>query len=487
MTHFIRPTSASGSVLVIVLMSIAVLAMITAAALYRIGPSYASTYHSSSWNEALASAETGADHALVAMNNSMKSPETAWTAWTPSDATTFPKTLNISLAPHSGEGNTKVFATVRVDNSITDGSGRKWLRVRSTGVAELPVAARFGIESASRSTNGTKNHNNVLRKARFTSDLTGGALRLPQIARTIELMASPPGSRLFIRGLTVEKWMNFSGGAFTDSFDSHDPTKSTDGRYDLAKRQRNGDVASNSSGNISDFGNLYVNGTVSSNGGTISNTTHVTGSIYNNFQTDLPPVVAPVWTSMNTFPIKITNPGAPVTLYGGAEEAPQNYKLIDLTISNGNNPLILAAPVDGQDAYINIWVTGRTTVSGSGFIQQMPGVHVNIYGEQDITISGSGFLNQTYLAENLIVYGITPSSGTVPKLTVSGSADFIGVLDAPAFDITISGSAAFMGAAIGRNATISVDGGFHYDEALGNLGGDGATTYQFASWVEDVR
>jgi len=39
--------------------------------------------------------------------------------------------------------------------------------------------------------------------------------------------------------------MQFSGSAFTDSFDSHDSTKSTNGQYVLAKRQEHGDVASN--------------------------------------------------------------------------------------------------------------------------------------------------------------------------------------------------------------------------------------------------
>jgi len=65
------------------------------------------------------------------------------------------------------------------------------------------------------------------------------------VARSIELLASPPGTGLFVRGLTVEKWMQFSGSAFTDSYDSHDSTKSTNGQYVLAKRQEHGDVASN--------------------------------------------------------------------------------------------------------------------------------------------------------------------------------------------------------------------------------------------------
>jgi hypothetical protein len=159
-------------------------------------------------------------------------------------------------------------------------------------------------------------------------------------------------------------------------------------------------------------------------------------------------------------------------LIGGTAASPQNYKLTELTIGNAANPLILAPHVTGEESYLNIWVTGKTTISGSGFISQLPGVHVQIYTEGDLTVSGGGVLNGNNVPSYLQVYGVTPASGA-PKATISGSANFIGIVNAPAFALTISGSGAFMGAAIGYSAVISGSGGFHYDESLANLGGSG--------------
>ena len=131
-------------------------------------------------------------------------------------------------------------------------------------------------------------------------------------------------------------------------------------------------------------------------------------------------------------------------------------------------------------------VSGRTTVSGTGYIEQQPGVHVTIPSEQQIVISGGGIRNQTSRAENLQIFGINPTLGT-STVTVSANTNFIGVIDAPEFDITISGGSAFIGAAVGRSATLIGGGGFHYDERLGALPVGAPVRYEFASWSEDVR
>jgi hypothetical protein len=212
----------------------------------------------------------------------------------------------------------------------------------------------------------------------------------------------------------------------------------------------------------------------------------VQGTVSDKFQAVIPDIAKPVWTTIATSPTMIKNPSAPVTMIGGPAGAAVNYKLSELTVSNGANPLILAPHVVGQESYINIWVTGKTNISGSGYIQQSPGVHVTIYCEDDVTISGGGVMNQTNQAANLQILGVTPTAGT-QNFTISGGAAFIGVLNAPAFAMTISGGGAFVGAAIGNSVTVSGSGGFHYDEQLSTLSAGPATSYQFASWVEDVR
>lgn len=485
--HRSRPAEA-GSILATAMMSMAVLAMLTAATIYRITPRLASTYHSASWNESLNSSEAGLDMALKAMNASTTAPATAWVGWAPSDATTFPKVWTPTIAAHGGEGNNKVFCKVTVDNSITDINGAKWMRVRSTGIAELPLASRSGIEGGLLSVAGTKTFRGVLRKERYTSDLSGGALRLPQVARTVEALAPPVGARLFVRALLTQNEIKLISPFSVDSFDSTSSAKSTSGQYDVAKRQSNGDIASTSAGGISALNNCFVRGDASCNTGTMSGTTNVTGNQYNNFSTTIPAVATPTFSSINGAYSAITNPAAAVTLTGGPSGAPQNYKLTDLTVSDSAKSLILAPHAAGQESYINIWVTGASTISGTGFIQQQPGVHVKFYGEGSILLGGTGWVNQTYKPANLQVYGVTPAVYSTKDFRVT-SGTFIGVFNGGAtFDLTISGTGTFIGAAIGREADYSGSGAFHYDESLSNLGANGApTSYQYASWIEDIR
>ena len=125
--------STQGGILITTVLLIVIMTMMSAAILYRVSSRHAATYMSVVWNEALSSAEAGTDFAVQTLNNSIASPGTAWTGWTPGDATTFPKTINFNPASHIGESNTKVFAKLTVDNTITDGSGAHTLSYDASG------------------------------------------------------------------------------------------------------------------------------------------------------------------------------------------------------------------------------------------------------------------------------------------------------------------------------------------------------------------
>jgi hypothetical protein len=476
----------AGGILAVALLVMGVLSMIATVTLYEVGNRHANTFHSLSWQEALTSAETGIDLAVKAMNDSLGDPATAWAAWSPNDATTFPKTWTPSIPDHAGEGNRKVFATVTVDNEITDASGSRWLRVRSKGVTEISGTCRAGLEGAMLDASGVKNHRGMLRKVRFTGDVTGGALRLPQIARTVEVMAAPVSSRLLSRGLTVRSAITMTGSSSIDSFDSTDPAKSTGGLYDPAKRQAHGNIVSNAPGNLSDLNNRFVWGSVFSNGGAVQETANVQGSVSDNFATAVPAVDTPNWPTVNVAPNTINNPPGGMTLIGGPSGAPQNYKVTALNLNSSAQPLILAAHAPGQESYVNIWVTGSATISSTGFIEQRPGVHVTIFCEGNVTVGGGGIVNQTGRARNLHIFGVDPATGS-RSISVSGSNDFVGVINAPAYDLAVAGLRAFSGAAIARSAALSASGGFHYDEDLSNVSIGAPTSYEVVSWIEDVR
>ena len=476
-----------GSTLAMALILMAVTGFTAASVFYVLTNRYQTTFHSASWQEAMLVAESGNDIAMGALNNSLSSPSTAWTGWTPSDSTTFPKTYKGTLPSHTGDGNNKMYVNVTVDNGITDPNGKTWYRIRSKGTAELPGLRRIGFEPTVLSSDGKKNHKSFLRKLSFSNDATSGALHLPQVTRSIETLAQPLSASMWTRAMVVQNWMSMSGGAYTDSFDSTDPTKSTNGQYDVTKRQRHGDVASNVSGNSSDLRSSYVYGNASSNGGAIKNTANVQGTVYNNFSTTITPVPRPLLNNIASTPTTINNPNAPVTLVAGTAAAPANYKLSTITVSNGANPLILAAPTPGQDSYINIWITGKLTTSGSGYIKQLPGVHATFWVEDDVTVSGSAFDNENAYASYLTINGVTASNGSTNKWTVSGDATFIGLVNAPSYALTISGGGNYMGSLIMLNATISGAAGFHYDESLGKVGGGSGQGFKMASWIEDIE
>jgi type II secretory pathway pseudopilin PulG len=98
-------THQSGSTLAMALITIAILAFAAASVFYYITNRSQTSANAGSWQEALVVAESGTDMAMSALNASVKNPGTAWTAWTPSDATTFPKTYTGVLPAHAGEGN----------------------------------------------------------------------------------------------------------------------------------------------------------------------------------------------------------------------------------------------------------------------------------------------------------------------------------------------------------------------------------------------
>ncbi|MEO6751198.1 MAG: hypothetical protein ABIP85_05425 [Chthoniobacteraceae bacterium] len=486
-----RIKATGGGILVTAILMIAIMTAMTAAILYRVSSRHAASYMSVVWNEALSSAEAGNDYAIQALNKSFTSPSTAWTGWTPSDATTFPKTCNFNPSPHIGEGNTKVFAKITVDNTITDGSGLKWMRIRSIGVAECPHI-KNGLESAVSDINGVKNHKSALRKPRFYTDITGGALRLPQITRTIETISSPPGASPYTRALLVRNTINWnatSNQSFIDSFDSSNPAYSTNGMWDASKHLSNGNIATNANGSLSNLNSQTVYGNASSNGGVLQNTEGVQGTVLNNFQSTILDIPDPVFGTVQATPTSINSPGAPVVLTGGSAASPKNYKLSMLKLTSNSSPLVLAPSAPGVETYINIWVTGQTALTGSGSIVVQPNVHVKFYSDGNVNLSGNGVTNQTNTAANLVWYGVTPTSGgSNPQMSINGSGNFIGVLNAPAFDISISGSGDYSGAAIGNGVSFNGSGKFHYDEALATLsGGNGTSTYQVASWVEDIR
>ncbi|MES2569238.1 MAG: hypothetical protein V4710_04185 [Verrucomicrobiota bacterium] len=475
-----------ASALVAALGLVFVLSVATVYTISRITTQYHAGFQSASWEEAFRASEAGADLVMANLNQLPNNPTGAWVGWSAPDATGrrtrhYSATSNPPLVVHAGEGNTKLYASVQAD-PIAIGN-RTWFRIRATGIAEVPGGKRITTEASLRSVSGKKNHRSILRRIRFHTDSTGGALKLPQMSRTVELVAQPTPARLFQRALTVQNTVGMSGGAYTDSFDSTNPARSTNGLYDPLKRGSKGTVATNTAGEYSDLGNCMVWGDAMSNGGSMENISGVKGSLVNNFQTELPPVSPPQWTSMIPTPNVITGNQ---TLLAGSQAAPSRYKVNFIELKSSDS-LTLVNPTPGQPAYIEIWCLGDMKTNAQAQFTIQDGVVAKFFVEGDFTIGGGGVNNQSSRAANLILYGVTPANGTPRSFKLAGSADFTGVIYCPGFDFTCVGGGNFQGAIIAKTARVTGNAGYHYDEMLGLVDSDTVGGYQMASWIEDTQ
>ena len=499
----------SGSVLVTSLITTTILSVICGTTLYITSQNYNTASQTVAWHQALNAAESGVNQAIAALNNE------TWTNWgvydspvpniapaaspAPAVPTSAPDTTHYNLfrttsipLQTGGYGVTNLvtvpgeasslsnFITVDTAGMGLDANGNQWYRIRATGFATAPGLRRVSGYRA----------DSDLRKLSLVFDRkTGTSLgsAAPFASRTIEVIAQPLSSGQWARGITLLTWLSMSGGGVIDSFDSSDPFKSTSGLYDLIKHQNHGDVGTKNSTN-SDLRNTYVYGNVAYSGPAIKNTTNVQGTISTPFSPNIPPTSDPIWTtgSYTSYSgggsLPVTSPANTFTA-SGSKSSPTLIKINgDFTVPGGKTFNLVSN--DGTDKYITVWVTGKFTTSGSGYITQSAKAHVTWIVDSDITVSGSSYNNQSGRAGNTSFVGV----GTNHKVTDSGSATFIGTINAPGYDITVSGTGQFSGALIGNTLTISGGAGLHYDEALGK--GSGSATvgnYAYSSWFEDTR
>jgi hypothetical protein len=496
-----KPQAEHGSILFIVLLTITILTMLCATSLYIAIQNANAAAQAASWQQALSGAESAVDQAIAALNTG------SWTNWvtlsgsvpnlqpspgpTPPAAagppgtnqynyvagSTTPQAAQYNVAgsiTSTSEGSPLVSMWTTIDTAglPLDSNGNQWYRIRATGSAAAAGPSRVSNQRL----------DNDLRKIGLRFDRrTNNAIISPQATRTIEVIVQALAQSIWVRGVTLKSTISMSGGGVVDSFNSSDPFKSTSGQYDSTKRQSHGDIATTSSGN-SNLNNTYVYGNLAYSGSAVKNTTNVQGTISTPFNPTIPATSDPNWTS-GMWDSSVTQVNGTATLTAGTKASPARYKLSQLTVSGGN-VLTLAPNSDGTDSYIEIWVTGKLTTSGTGYITQDPKVHVTYWVDNDINLSGNSYLNQSGLAQNVVIDGV----GTGHKITDSGTATFTGVIDAPGFDATISGGGAYSGSLIANSLNISGGASLHYDEALNTNGaGSSVGNYAFASWFEDTR
>ena len=455
-----------GSTLLVTVSTMVVLSFVMAHTCRVVTSRYRQLAQADSWHESLSGAEAGADLAIVALRSR------DWTGWQGPDANGA-RTFNMPALVQSGDQNTTVTSAVQVDSppSFTTRDG-VFYRIRSIGRASVSGGSRTGLDK----------YDNSLRRLSLFRDrdtgaiVTGGAF----VSRTIEVIAKP--SALFGRALALSNQLTSSSDqSIVDSYDSGDPAKSTNGLYDVTKRQSNADISMNDSTGAN-FNGMSVYGDVAYTGPAVPSTQGVKGTITTPFTQTILPVLAPTWTTLtsNYGPVNSSK-----TLAFGAVGSPTRYKMSDVKFTSSET-LTVSAPAAGTLGEVEVWVTGDIALAGSSQIIVPKGVRLTIWVQGDIKNTGGSFTNQDGVASSLIINGVTPADGAARSISLGGGTGAIVAVNAPAYDIGINGGGEFYGAFVGK----SVDMGnsktqIHYDEALGRLGG--GPDYTVLSFAEDVR
>lgn len=455
-----------GSTLLVTVSTIVVLSFVMAHTCRVVTTRYQQLAQADSWHESLSGAEAGADLAIVALRSR------DWTGWQGPDASGA-RTFTMPALVQSGDGNTAVTATVRVDSppSFTTKEG-VYYRIRSIGRASVPGGGRTGLDK----------YDNSLRRLSLFRDrdtgavVTGGAF----VARTIEVIAKP--TSLFGRALTLTNEVTSSSDqSIVDSFDSGDPTKSTNSLYDVTKRQSNADISMNDSTGAN-FNGMSVYGDLAYTGPTVPSTQGVQGTITTPYNQTILPVLAPTWTTVTS---NFGQVSSSRNLVYGPVGSPTRYKMGSVKFTN-NETLTVSAPPAGTLGEVEVWVTGDIAMAGTSQIIVPKGVRLTIWVEGDIRNAGGSFTNQDGLASSLILNGVTPTNGAARSISLGGGTGAIIAVNAPAYDIGINGGGEFFGAFIGKSVNMgNSKTQIHYDEALGRLGG--GPDYTALSFAEDVR
>ena len=477
----------AGSTIIIALAFLGILLGVGGVTFSIVQSRYRQAHQNASWQEALLAAEAGIDLAVAELRKELYDPANAWSEWSDSAEgstgtarpASGPAYYSSRVFLRETEGGQRSYAKIEVDAPVflRDATGEQWYRVRSLGVAEVPGGAVVAGDKSDLQ----------LRKFDLKVDhRTGARVFRPQATRLIEAIVKPVGTfRSTLLGAAAINLNNRN--IVVDSFDSRDPSKSTNGRYDPAKRQENGNIATN--GALIAAGDAQIYGSAATNGGTVMDADNVTGEIRNDFYQELfavtPPSLPP-------------DPGTPTYIAGTATldahaGAPSQYRFAQVSLS-GQSILRIRGAADGSPTYAQIVVTGDISTSGQGRIELDPGVHVRFFVAGDMDITGQGFMNSNS-ALNLQVYGIdrpANADGTPAdpgNIKIAGNGGFTGTVYAPSYDVTMVGGGSedddIVGAFVGRTVGLSGIQAVHYDEALGD--GGLISDYKVVSWFEDAR
>lgn len=474
-------SSADGGVLLWTVVIMALLSLLATEVLRAVSGRFQLGLQVASWQESLLAAESGIDLGVVELRKSLyPAPNGAWDGWETAPGNGV-SSHGLTAIPNAGLAGTPMTIEVDVDapaQLIDPSNGWQFYRVRTLGWLPLTGPPRVGFNKQD-----NRLRKLTLRWQRFIDTLFTSETSAPHTARRLEAIVAPISS--FEQAILSVGTLNLNNqNIVIDSYDSHDATKSTNGLYDVAKRQENGDIATD--GNLIQAGNAHVYGDVATNSGTVTGVTNVTGVQRTDFYQAPIPIGAPSWTSINPTP-SVVSGNATLSASGTQGSASSRYLLSGISVSGGQT-LTLAGNPDGSPTYIEIYVTGNITVGGNSQIVLGNGVSAKIYFKGDVSIAGNGMVNPHDQPSDLLLYGVQPTDGIPHSVSLGGNGQITAAVYAPDYDVTVNGggnSGHVFGSIVGKTVAMTGVTNLHYDEALSTTGL--INNYKIVSWVEDTR
>src|SRR5436305_9874283 len=354
-----KTRSKGGSVLIWTVVVIGLLSLIAVETLRLVTVKYQNALQTSTWQEALLAAESGIDLAIVELRKSLyPQPNHAWSGWTnqPGNNVTG---YELTTVPNAGLNGTPMTIETNVDATaslVDPTNGWQYYRIRTVGTIPITGPAR-----AADNPQDTKLRRLSLRFERFTNGiLSPHLINAPQVSRRIEAVVRPVSA--FDEAIMSVGVVDLTNqNIVVDSYDSGDPTKSTNGLYDVTKRQENGDIATD--GNLIEAGNAHIYGDVATNSGTVSGAANITGVERTDFYQEPIPVSAPSWPAINPSPWTV-NGNTTINASPVRGSQASRYMVNQISL-NGGQTLNLAGNPDGSRTYVEIYVTGGITVGGT--------------------------------------------------------------------------------------------------------------------------
>jgi hypothetical protein len=471
----------TGSTILAVLGVLALTSMAVGSALFQARSRFNTSYHSTRWVQAEHAAEAGVELALLTAHQRSWSTD-GWASV--SGLTALSKTFTISAGVPSA---LPVRANVAVDTIPM--AGAQWLRIRSTGEADVSRGTAFG---------SVDERDGTLRKLSLRQDRRTGenVAANPRATRTLEVLAAPKPLLPFQFVFASKQKIFFLPNTTTDSYDSSDSAKSSFttfgsyGTYSAFKRQTHGDVATFDPTD-SYFYNAHVWGDVLTPLGKVVQATNVHGTVSKDFAAELPTEVSPEWTIVTQNHGVVANTSK--TIVGGTQDNPPRHKFTSIELSSANKAIIIQNPIGQSESWVQLWVTGDVQIDGqnSNGIKLDPGVHATVYLGGNATInllnSGYGFENGSKRPENLIIraYG---GSSTDTKTFAFGSGDFWGLVSAPWYRVQLDTAGKHVhGSFLATRLDVADGTSLHFDESTRKLQLGTGSAWVVRSWLEVLR